>query len=73
MIVILLSHIVIVCRENRPIFAELQSWPKINFDGEPGSCPFDIKKAKENRETTTTNKEVKENKEKYINHNNSKV
>lgn len=47
---------------------ELQSWPTFNFDGDPGSCPFDIK-GKEGE----INKEIKENKEKYFNSNISKV
>lgn len=43
------------------MFLELSSWPTLNFDGDPGSCPFDAKK-QEKRESKLTNKEVKENK-----------
>lgn len=49
---------------------ELQSWPTFNFDGDPGSCPFDIK-GKEG--DIAINKEIKENKEKYFNSNITKV
>ncbi|XP_011500760.1 PREDICTED: uncharacterized protein LOC105364525, partial [Ceratosolen solmsi marchali] len=52
-------------RDSRPVFLELQSWPTLNFDGEPGSCPFDLKR-KESKETTSNNKEIKENREKYF-------
>ncbi|XP_071576302.1 uncharacterized protein [Temnothorax nylanderi] len=48
-------------RAARPVFLELSSWPTLNFDGDPGSCPFDAKK-QEKRESKLTNKEVKENK-----------
>lgn len=43
------------------MFLELSSWPTLNFDGDPGSCPFDTKK-QEKRESKLINKEVKENK-----------
>lgn len=43
------------------MFLELSSWPTLNFDGDPGSCPFDVKK-QEKRESKLTNKEIKENK-----------
>ncbi|KAJ8675476.1 hypothetical protein QAD02_011262 [Eretmocerus hayati] len=58
-------------RETRPIFVELQAWPTINFDGEPGSCPFDVKK-REKKEVESVNKEIKENREKHHNHNKTK-
>ncbi|XP_011877316.1 PREDICTED: uncharacterized protein LOC105567232 isoform X2 [Vollenhovia emeryi] len=48
-------------RSTRPVFLELPSWPTLNFDGDPGSCPFDAKK-QEKRESKLTNKEIKENK-----------
>ncbi|KAL0109445.1 hypothetical protein PUN28_014487 [Cardiocondyla obscurior] len=48
-------------RATRPVFLELSSWPTLNFDGDPGSCPFDAKK-QERRESNLINKEVKENK-----------
>lgn len=44
------------------MFLELSSWPTLNFDGDPGSCPFDTKKNGK-RENKLINKEVKENKE----------
>ncbi|XP_011174238.1 uncharacterized protein LOC105206430 isoform X1 [Solenopsis invicta] len=50
-----------IYRTTRPVFLELSSWPTLNFDGDPGSCPFDTKK-QETRENKLTNKEVKENK-----------
>lgn len=50
-----------IYRTTRPVFLELSSWPTLNFDGDPGSCPFDAKK-QEKRESKLTNKEVKENK-----------
>ncbi|XP_008548725.1 uncharacterized protein PF3D7_1120600 isoform X1 [Microplitis demolitor] len=28
-------------RDTRPVFLELPVWPTFNFDGEPGTCPFD--------------------------------
>ncbi|XP_063975766.1 uncharacterized protein LOC135161788 isoform X2 [Diachasmimorpha longicaudata] len=31
-------------RETRPVFLELPVWPTLNFEGDPGSCPFDKKK-----------------------------
>lgn len=43
------------------MFLELSSWPTLNFDGYPGSCPFDAKE-QEKRESKLTNKEIKENK-----------
>ncbi|XP_067211480.1 protein chiffon isoform X2 [Linepithema humile] len=49
-------------KTTRPVFLELSSWPTLNFDGDPGSCPFDTKK-QEKLESKLTNKEVKENKE----------
>ncbi|XP_020299659.1 uncharacterized protein LOC109863669 isoform X2 [Pseudomyrmex gracilis] len=33
-----------VRRTTRPVFLELSSWPTLNFDGDPGSCPFDTRK-----------------------------
>lgn len=48
-------------RTTRPVFLELSSWPTLNFDGDPGSCPFDTKKQVK-LETKLTHKEVKENK-----------
>ncbi|XP_011338622.1 uncharacterized protein LOC105280094 isoform X2 [Ooceraea biroi] len=50
------------CRTTRPVFLELSSWPTFNFDGDPGSCPFDTKKQGK-VENKLINKEVKENKE----------
>ncbi|KYN40312.1 Protein chiffon [Trachymyrmex septentrionalis] len=50
-----------VYKATRPVFLELSSWPTLNFDGDPGSCPFDTKK-QEKRESKLINKEVKENK-----------
>ncbi|KAL6264704.1 hypothetical protein P5V15_004803 [Pogonomyrmex californicus] len=50
-----------ICRTTRPVFLELSSWPTLNFDGDPGSCPFDTKKNGK-RENKLINKEVKENK-----------
>ncbi|XP_011698681.1 PREDICTED: uncharacterized protein LOC105456393 isoform X2 [Wasmannia auropunctata] len=47
-----------IYKATRPVFLELSSWPTLNFDGDPGSCPFDAKK----QENKLTNKEVKENK-----------
>lgn len=44
------------------MFLELPSWPTLNFDGDPSSCPFDTKKQGK-PESKLTNKEVKENKE----------
>lgn len=44
------------------MFLELSSWPTLNFDGDPGSCPFDTKR-QEKLVSKLTNKEVKENKE----------
>lgn len=44
------------------MFLELSSWPTLNFDGDPGSCPFDTKKQGK-VESKLINKEVKENKE----------
>lgn len=49
-------------RTARPVFLELPSWPTLNFDGDPGSCPFDTKK-QERIESKLINREVKENKE----------
>ncbi|XP_014208744.1 myb-like protein X isoform X2 [Copidosoma floridanum] len=53
-------------RETRPVFVELKSWPTLNFDGEPGSCPFDLKR-REKKEVLCANKEIKENREKCFN------
>ncbi|KAK0087146.1 hypothetical protein PV325_001659 [Microctonus aethiopoides] len=36
-------------RDTRPVFLELPVWPTLNFDGEPGTCPFD-KKIRERKE-----------------------
>lgn len=44
------------------MFLELSAWPTLNFDGNPGSSPFDIKK-QEILESKSVNKEIKENKE----------
>lgn len=41
------------------MFLELSSWPTLNFDGDPGSCPFDAKKQDEIK---LIYREVKENK-----------
>lgn len=49
-------------RTTRPVFLELSSWPTLNFDGDPGSCPFNTKKQGK-RESKLTNKEIKENKQ----------
>lgn len=53
------------CRDTRPVFLELSTWPTLNFDGDPGTCPFDAKRREklENK----TNKEVKENREAIAN------
>ncbi|XP_058794672.1 calponin homology domain-containing protein DDB_G0272472-like isoform X2 [Phymastichus coffea] len=51
-------------RDIRPVFLELQLWPTINFDGDPGSCPFDLKR-REKKEVGFVQKEIKENREKY--------
>ncbi|KAK2577792.1 hypothetical protein KPH14_011999 [Odynerus spinipes] len=52
-------------RDTRPVFLELSTWPTLNFDGDPGTCPFDTKKREkfENK----TNREVKENREASVN------
>ncbi|OXU24268.1 hypothetical protein TSAR_009626 [Trichomalopsis sarcophagae] len=57
-------------RETRPVFLELQAWPTLNFDGDPGSCPFDLKRRE--KKEVSINKEIKENREKYFNPNLSK-
>lgn len=44
------------------MFLELQAWPTLNFDGDPGACPFDVKR-REKKEICVDNKEIKENKE----------
>ncbi|XP_012286367.1 uncharacterized protein LOC105702957 isoform X2 [Orussus abietinus] len=46
-------------RETRPVFLELPVWPKLNFDGDPGSCPFD--KPQVRKQVNTVGKNVKEN------------
>lgn len=61
----------LICRETRPVFLELQAWPTLNFDGDPGSCPFDLKRRE--KKEVFINKEIKENREKYFNPNTSKV
>lgn len=43
------------------MFLELSAWPTLNFDGDPGSCPFDTKK-QEKQASKLIGKEVKENK-----------
>ncbi|XP_032689021.1 uncharacterized protein LOC116852604 isoform X2 [Odontomachus brunneus] len=48
-------------RNTRPVFLELSAWPTLNFDGDPGSCPFDTKK-QERQASKLIGKEVKENK-----------
>lgn len=50
------------------MFLELSAWPTLNFDGDPGSCPFDTKK-QEKQVGKLISKEVKENKKniEYIN------
>lgn len=50
------------------MFLELSAWPTLNFDGDPGSCPFDTKK-QEKQAGKLIGKEVKENKKniEYIN------
>lgn len=50
------------------MFLELSAWPTLNFDGDPGSCPFDAKK-QEKQTGKLIGKEVKENKKniEYIN------
>lgn len=57
-----------VRRNTRPVFLELSAWPTLNFDGDPGSCPFDAKK-QEKQTSKLIGKEVKENKKniEYIN------
>ncbi|XP_048505492.1 uncharacterized protein LOC105692528 isoform X2 [Athalia rosae] len=47
-------------RDTRPIFLELPAWPKLNFEGEPGSCPFDVNR-REKKEITISSKDIKEN------------
>ncbi|XP_014482399.1 PREDICTED: uncharacterized protein LOC106748423 isoform X2 [Dinoponera quadriceps] len=48
-------------RNSRPVFLELPAWPTLNFDGDPGSCPFDTKR-QEKQTSKLIGKEVKENK-----------
>lgn len=47
--------------DTRPIFLELPNWPRLNFDGEPGTCPFDSKR-REDKEIKISSKDIKENK-----------
>lgn len=49
-------------RNTRPVFLELPAWPILNFQGDPGSCPFG-KKRREQAACKTIRKEVKENRE----------
>lgn len=49
------------CRTTRPVFLELSAWPTLNFDGDPGTCPFDTKRQGK-PESKLISKEVKENK-----------
>lgn len=51
-----------VCRTTRPVFLELSAWPTLNFDGDPGTSPFDIKRQGKS-ESKLNGKEIKENKE----------
>lgn len=44
------------------MFLELSAWPTLNFDGDPGSCPFDTKKQEKQQASKLIGKEVKENK-----------
>ncbi|XP_025161028.1 uncharacterized protein LOC105188490, partial [Harpegnathos saltator] len=55
-------------RNTRPVFLELSAWPTLNFDGDPGSCPFDTKKQVK-QAGRLIGREVKENKKniEYIN------
>ncbi|XP_033208039.1 titin homolog [Belonocnema kinseyi] len=46
-------------RDTKPVFFELPSWPKINLDGEPGSCPFGTKRRQ--KKGASASKETKEN------------
>ncbi|XP_046606051.1 uncharacterized protein LOC124298292 isoform X1 [Neodiprion virginianus] len=48
-------------RDTKPIFLELPAWPQLNFEGEPGTCPFDTKQ-REKKEITVSSKDIKENK-----------
>ncbi|XP_024939867.1 uncharacterized protein LOC107266767 isoform X2 [Cephus cinctus] len=48
-------------RDTRPVFLELSSWPTLNFDGESGTCPFDIKRREDKNGKNLITKEVKEN------------
>ncbi|XP_044580242.1 myb-like protein X isoform X2 [Cotesia glomerata] len=45
-------------RDTRPVFLELPVWPTLNFDGEPGTCPFDKprKIKEEEKKNNITNK-----------------
>lgn len=51
-----------LCRNTRPVFLELSAWPTLNFDGDPGSCPFGTKKQGK-LENKFISREIKENKE----------
>lgn len=66
-------NVAVDCRETRPVFLELQSWPTLNFDGDPGSCPFDLKRRDKKEAAASINREIKENREKYCNPNITKV
>ncbi|XP_014609590.1 PREDICTED: uncharacterized protein LOC106789681 isoform X1 [Polistes canadensis] len=48
-------------RDKRPVFLELSTWPTLNFDGDPGTSPFDTKRR--GKLENKTDKEVKENRE----------
>lgn len=43
-------------RDTRPVFLELPLWPKLNFDGDPGTCPFDtrVRDKKVNKEESVS-------------------
>ncbi|XP_043252771.1 uncharacterized protein LOC122397581 isoform X1 [Colletes gigas] len=47
-------------RTTRPVFIELPVWPKLNFSGDPGSCPFNTKRREKLEKLQA---EVKENRE----------
>ena len=42
------------------MYKELSSWPKINFDIEPGGCPFNPPKPSERRSTPKPTKDSKD-------------
>ncbi|XP_043268256.1 uncharacterized protein chif [Venturia canescens] len=47
-------------RDTRPVFLELPVWPKLNFDGDSGTCPFDTRLREQKvckEETGTLNKQ----------------